>query len=121
MLSSFDWIRRSRTGAELLATLQCLALEEKRKVEDIEHEVEGEDALSSTPSIGPPISATKFPCQRCWTYPRMSGSDYEDDPYCKFCAEILKRTPGLGHISRRSVIIWGFGNQLPEQLENERP
>lgn len=121
MLSSFDWIRRSRTGAELLATLRCLALEEKRGVEDIEHEVEGEDGLNSMPSIGPPVSATKFPCQRCWTYPRMSGSDYKDDPYCKLCAEILKRTSGFGRASRGSVIVWGFGNQLPEQLENRRP
>ncbi len=128
MLSSFDWIRRSRTGAELLATLRCLALEEKRgakdkeqRIENIERKVESEAQLSSTPSIGPPVSATKFPCQRCWTYPRMSGSDYKDDPYCKFCAEILKRTPGLGRASRGSVIIWGFGNRLPEQLENERP
>jgi hypothetical protein len=104
MLSSFDWIRRSRTGAELLATLKHLAAEP--------------DRLSRERKIGPPHSALNSPCQRCWIYPCMPRSDQEDDVYCEFCKAILDGTRGLGNISRQSVVIWGFVNRLPKQFQN---
>lgn len=103
MLNSFDWLRRSRTGAELLATLQYL--EEKPDLFDEE-------------AIGPPHSALGGPCQRCWIYPCAPSSSRRPSQYCKLCRAILARANQLGHISRRSVVIWGGSNRLPKQLEN---
>jgi hypothetical protein len=124
MLNSFDWIRRSRTGAELLGTLRYLAEEQRAKSKEQEEEKkpyapESEPyALCSMPSIGPAHSALNSPCQRCWIYPRASCSDQADDPYCKFCKAILDKTRGLGPVSRASIVVWGFVNRLPKQLQN---
>ncbi len=102
MLRGFDWLRRSRTGAELLATLQHL--EEKPD-------------LFAQEEIGPPHSALDGPCQRCWIYPRSPSRRRRTNRYCKPCQAILARAGRLGHISRRSIVIWGGVNQLPKQLE----
>lgn len=99
MLDNLDWLRRSRTGAELIATLKCLAAEP--------------DLASAEAKIGPPLSAFGGPCQRCWIYPRASGA-----AYCEFCQAILDEAWKLGDFSRRSVVIWGFVNRLPKQLQN---
>jgi len=99
MLSSFDWVRRSRTGAELLATLEYLAAEP--------------DLFPTGDEIGPPHSALGGPCQRCWIYPRLSSPRRN---YCKACQAILTRASRLGNRSRQSIVIWGFVNRLPEQL-----
>lgn len=105
MLTSFDWIRRSRTGAELLAILRCLKTEQ--------------DPFLYQKMIGPPHSALNSPCQRCRIYPRAPRSDGADNLYCIFCKEIVSRSRRLGPTSRRSMIIWGFVNRrLPEQLLN---
>jgi len=98
MLSGFDWLRRSRTGAELLATLRYLS--------------ENPDVSSARTQIGPPHCATGGPCRRCWIYPRMEDAE----PYCKDCSEILQRTHGLSTVSRHAAILWGFVNQLPEEI-----
>lgn len=102
MLNSFDWIRQSYTGAELLATIKCL--EEKPDLFNVEE-------------IGPPHSALDGPCQRCWTYPRAPSS-YKTSRYCKSCWAILARASQLGRISRRAIAVWGFVNRLPKQLES---
>ncbi len=120
MLDSFDWVRRSRSGAELLATMEYL--EEKPD-------------LFFTEEIGSPHSALSGPCQRCWIYPRQPASsqrsprneeqetspdpyhDRKAAPYCEPCRTILARASRLGKISRQSVAIWGWVNQLPKQLE----
>ena len=104
MLTNFDWIRRSRTGAELLASLRRFKTEP--------------DLFLRPEAMGPPHSALNSPCQRCRIYPRAPRSDGEDDLYCIFCKKILSGTRRLGTVSRRSMIIWGFVNQLPEQLQN---
>lgn len=98
MLSVFDWLRRSRTGAELLATLRYFS--------------ENPDASSARTKVGPPHTATGGPCRRCWIYPRKG----DVEPYCEDCGEILQRTNGLSIASRHAAIIWGFVNQVPEKV-----
>lgn len=105
MLNGFDWLRRSRTGAELLATLELLG---------------GKPDLFDEEEIGPPHSALGGPCQRCWIYPRIPSSSRRTSPYCKACQAILARARHLGYISRRSIVIWGFVNQLPRPLESDK-
>ncbi len=99
MLSSFDWLRRSRTGAELLATLQYLTAEP--------------DLFPTGEEIGPPHSALNGPCQRCWVYPRLSSPRHK---YCRVCQAILARAHKLNHVSRQCIVVWGFVNRLPQQL-----
>lgn len=102
MLSGFDWLRRSQTGAELLATLKCL----ETQPELLLHEEE----------LGPPQSALQGPCQRCWIYPRRSSSSQYSGRYCRACQAILNTARQLGQLSRESAVIWGFVNRLPGQL-----
>lgn len=100
MLSKFDWLRRSRTGTELLATLRYLA---------------EEDYLPNDQTrLGPPFSALDGPCPRCWVYPRMS----EAEPYCRYCHGIRRRGRTLSALSRGSLLVWGFVNQIPKQLQS---
>ncbi len=100
MLSSFDWLRRSGSGAELLATLHCLKSKSHLFTEEEE--------------MGPPLSGLVKPCQRCWVYPCQS---FPKQNYCKTCNSILKWARNLGNASRASIVIWGFVNNLPKPLE----
>ena len=104
MLNGFDWLRQSRTGAELLATLRV---------------IEEKPDLLSTEEIGPPHSALDGPCQRCWIYPR-APSKRRAPRYCKVCRAVLHEASLLGQASRRSIFIWGLVNRLPKQLESGR-
>ena len=97
MLTSFDWIRRSRSGAELLATLEYL---------------ETAPDLLLEKEIGPPHSALNGPCTRCWVYPRSSAK------YCESCQVILTKAKRLGRVSRMAIVIWGLVDHLPRQLES---
>jgi len=99
MLSSFDWLRRSDTGAELLATMQYL---ESNPL-----------FFSEEKEIGPPLSGVNWPCQRCWIYSCLKSSKRH---YCKTCQGIMSRARNLGAISRSSIVIWGFVNDIPKQL-----
>jgi len=98
MLSVFDWLRQSRTGAELLATLRYFS--------------ENPDVPSARTAIGPPHTATGGPCRRCRLYPRAGDAEL----YCEDCSEILRRANGLSIPSRHAAIIWGFVNQVPEEV-----
>ncbi len=100
MLSSFDWLRRSRSGAELLATLEYLTTKP--------------DLFSRGEEIGPPFSALNGPCQRCWVYPRLPSPQQS---YCPSCQAILTRAGKLGYISRQSIVLWGFVNRLSKLLQ----
>ncbi len=104
MLSGFDWIRRCKSGAELLATIRVL--EEQPDLFDMEE-------------IGPPHSALNGPCQRCWVYPR-APSRRGKVHHCRPCHAILHEAGLLGHISHRSIAIWGMVNQLPRPLQSGR-
>ena len=97
MLTRFDWLRRSKSGAELLATLKYLEVTP--------------DFIFEEEEIGPPHSALNGPCERCWIYPRSSSR------YCESCQIILTKAKRLGRISRVSIVVWGFVNRLPRQLE----
>jgi hypothetical protein len=97
MLNHFDWLRQSRTGAELLATLQLFA--------------SNDEIPFDRETLGPPHSALSGPCQRCWVY-----SPSKKRRYCPMCQEILNRAWRLGGISRNAIVLWGFVNQLPRQL-----
>jgi hypothetical protein len=97
MLSGFDWLRRSRTGAELLATLEYLTSRP--------------DLFPTGDEIGPPFSALDGPCQRCWVYPRLPSQNY-----CAPCQAITTKASKLGHISYQSIAVWGFVNYLSRQL-----
>ena len=99
MLSSFDWLRRSQSGAELLATLEYLTSRP--------------DLFPPGDEIGPPFSALDGPCQRCWVYPRTPSSRQS---YCPSCQAIVTRAGRLGGISRQSIVIWGLVNRLSKLL-----
>ncbi|MBC8450174.1 MAG: hypothetical protein H8D78_20780 [Chloroflexi bacterium] len=103
MLSGFDWLRRCRTGAELLATLHYL----ERKPDLFDHE-----------EIGSPHSALSGPCQRCWIYPRYASPGRKPSRYCTSCRAILAHAYWLGHISRQAIVVWALVNRLPKQLES---
>jgi len=53
MLTKFDWLRRSRTGSELLITLKYFAAKPNRNSEEYE--------------LGAPITALHGPCERCYS------------------------------------------------------
>jgi len=125
MLNIFDWMRRSRSGAELLATL--------------EYSVTDPDLFPTDGKIGPPFSAFDSPCQRCWIYPCMifDNADRKDLPaqssklrvyepsvsnqnYCRSCQAITDKARNLGKTSRHAVVIWGFVNHVPDQLQNKK-
>ena len=97
MLSGFDWLRRSRSGTELLATLTYLA--------------EASDAPVNGEKMGPPHSALHSPCVRCWIYPREGNKHH-----CKTCHAILGRGRRLFRLSPHALLIWGFVNRLPVLL-----
>ncbi|MDH7485341.1 MAG: hypothetical protein QHJ81_03595 [Anaerolineae bacterium] len=103
MLSGFDWLRRCRTGAELLATLYYL---------------ERKPGLFNQEEIGSPHSALSGPCQRCWIYPRYAPPGRKPSRYCISCRAVLAHAYWLGHLSRQAVIIWARVNRLPKQLES---
>ena len=118
MLSSFDWLRRSRTGAELLATLEYLT---SRPDLFPTHPL-SPPLRRGEEEIGPPFSALNGPCQRCWVYPRLplfrQGSTQAPQyNYCPSCQAILTRAGKLGKISRQSIVLWGFVNRLSKLLQ----
>lgn len=100
MLEPFDWLRRSRTGAELLATLRYLA--------------EGGELPPADGELGPPAGALDGPCWRCWLYPRIATE--RGTRYCRTCQTIVDEARRFGVLSPDTVVVWGFVNRLPPQL-----
>lgn len=105
MLTGFDWLRRSRTGAELLATLEYLAAKP--------------NLFTETTALGSPFSALNGPCLRCWLYPRPDKAKAEA-LYCQPCQAILTRAKKRGITSRQTILVWGFVNRLPIQLRERQ-
>lgn len=99
MLNGFDWLRRARTGGELLATLEYLNTRP--------------DLFPTGEEIGPPLSAFDGPCQRCWIYPRQLPSRRRR---CRTCQAILTKAGKLNRISRQSIVVWGYVNRLSPQI-----
>jgi hypothetical protein len=96
MLNSFDWLRLAFTGAELLATLDCIV-----------HEP---DVLSGG-SLGAPLSALDGPCERCRYHARLAN-----DSLCAGCRAILTRRKRYTAVARHVVLVWGCVNRLPRAL-----
>ena len=97
MLTPFDWIRRSSTGAELLAVVRLLM----------------EQADPDEDQLGSPFSAIGGPCRRCWIYARPKAHNQ----FCTFCYKVEQRAKILGNASRQSLLVWGFVNQLPRHMD----
>lgn len=93
MLTRFDWVRRSRTGPELLATIRYLN--------------EGGALPAAEEGPGSPPAAFSVPCARCWIYPRAAGR------YCATCQAILDQAWKLRDLVLHSVLVWGYVNRLP--------
>jgi len=108
MLDSFDWIRRSETGAELIATLEFLETVPDLLTDDLEP--------------GPPFSALGGPCRRCWVHAPITtaAEDPVPIPYCRPCQAIRIRAAKLGGVSRGAVVVWGHANRLPRRLLNKQ-
>lgn len=104
MLNTFDWMRRCRSGTELLATLEYAMVDP--------------DMLPPEEEIGPPLSAFERPCPRCWIYPGLKSETMEDG-YCRSCLAITSRARSLGKISRACVVAWGFVSHVPDQLQTK--
>jgi hypothetical protein len=102
MLSTFDWIRRCRSGAELLATLKFFTAKPDFSFDDQE--------------IGAPLSALGGPCRRCYLYSQLSRHGQHFD-YCRFCKAILAGARRLWLSSRKAAVVWGMVNQLPKQFQ----
>ncbi len=102
MLEPFDWIRLSRSGAELLATL---------------HYIEAHPELpASGGELAPPRSALHQPCARCGLYPRL-----EKQRFCEVCKTILNWGHQLYLHARQVTLVWGYVTQLPRQLRGGSP
>ncbi len=104
MLTPFDWLRRCRSGTELLATLTLLG-EELTNLGELENDAPSE----------PPYGALQGPCLRCWIYPRHAGG-----AYCPFCSAVLQEAKNNTRIIRRVSVIWGYANRVPRLVRHER-
>lgn len=102
MLSIFDWIRRSRNGAELLATLEYFR---ERKP----------DLFPEEKAIAGPVTFLSSPCNRCWIYPCCGDQGVM---YCKTCLEVITASKTMGGKSRHAIVVWGHVNLLPKQLKS---
>ncbi len=98
MLTPYDWLRQSRTGGELLATLQLLAAYP--------------DILAVGEDVGTPPSALHGLCERCGIYPRRAPHNR----YCDVCGVIVNDARNLGQVARYVTLIWGYVNKLPRQF-----
>ena len=101
MLNKFDWLRRSRTGAELLATLNHFSVDRDKSLPNS--------------AFGAPFSATGRLCPRCKVYKPNHG-----DRYCTFCKKILFKTRNFALKSQKSIVIWGYVNQIPQQFKENK-
>ncbi len=98
MLEPFDWIRRCKSGSELLATL---------------------DSLDTDPGLfdgrdgpGPPITLFDRPCRRCWVYPPAGGAA----TLCKACRAVMAGNDRRKDDRAWSAAIWAHVNRLPAGL-----
>ncbi len=99
MQTTFNWLRGCRSGSELIAVLRII-----RQTPGLFQKQE---------KIGPPFLLTGTPCQRCHFYPRMAKSTAR---FCKACQKIISRSSRLGKISNGAIVIWGFVNYIPPQI-----
>jgi hypothetical protein len=104
MLTAFDWLRRSQSGAELLATLEQLERTSHDTFSQLEPDLQP----------APPHAAMSGPCLRCWSY--AISADKPGAIYCPMCEAIAVRSKTMGDTAKQVVGLWGFVNRLPEQV-----
>jgi hypothetical protein len=106
MLSKFDWLSRCRSGTELLATLKYFSDDPEIDLSQLEP--------------GGPLSAIGNLCLRCRVYaPAKVRKKYTR--YCRFCEKIIERKSGAAPKSFRSVVLWGYVNQISRRLRESKP
>jgi hypothetical protein len=108
MLTAFDWLRRSRSGAELLSMLAMLS-EDPSCFERLQ-------LLAGFDKFGPAPYALAAPCARCGLYPRVPSSIF-----CPTCRVIRDGTRSSGQIVHDVLVVWGYVNQLPFRLLEAKP
>jgi len=106
MLTRFNWLRRCRTGSELLATLCYFA--------------DNADINSNDQKQGGPFSAIGTLCHRCRIYAPVSERK-KDHRYCKTCKSILVLKNKIAPKSQNAIVIWGYVNQIPQHLRKIKP
>jgi len=106
MLTKFDWLRRCRTGTDLLATLKYFT--ENPGIDPTEQEQGG------------PLSAIGRLCQRCKFYAPVAVRK-KHTRYCKICGNILSLKEEVTPKSQRSILIWGYVNQISRRLRETKP
>lgn len=118
MLSPFDWLRRSRSGVELLATLRVLERLNQRVASEPDVGIDASGAASRLADLqlAPPHTGLTGPCLRCWTYAPAQTS--RSQAFCPVCQAVLSAAPRLDQKSRQAILIWGAVNQLPQQLRS---
>jgi len=105
MLTKFDWLRRCRTGTDLLATLKYFS---------INPEID-----PSQQNLGGPFSAIGKLCQRCKVYAPVSIRK-KHTRYCKVCETILGFKEEVAPKSHRSILIWGYVNKISRRLRESK-
>ena len=102
MLSKFDWLRRCRTGTELLTTLILFSKTKNTFLPELVQ--------------GAPFSAIGKLCPRCNVYAPAS----DNDKYCQFCKKVQSRMRIVASKSPKSLVIWGYLNRVPQQLRENK-
>ncbi|HEX9975318.1 MAG TPA: hypothetical protein VGD14_24915 [bacterium] len=105
MLSKFDWLRRCRTGTELLATLKYFSDDPEFDPSQLEP--------------GGPLSAIGNLCQRCRVY-APAKEKIKHTRYCRFCEKIIERKTEAAPKSSRAVVLWGNVNQISRHLRESK-
>ncbi len=97
MLAISDWMRLSRHGADLLATLFVL----QSQPEEL-----------ARLRLGPPHSASAQLCRRCWVYHTLA----ETAVLCPVCASIQMAVRRFYTTTQHTVIVRGHVNLIPAPL-----
>ena len=106
MLNKFDWLRRCRSGTELLATLKYFSDDPEIDLSQLEP--------------GGPLSAIGNLCQRCRIYaPVKEGKKH--NRYCPFCEKIIQRKGKVAPKSVLAIVLWGHVNQISRGLRESKP
>lgn len=106
MLSKFDWLRRCRNGAELLATLKYFSDNPEFDPSQLEQ--------------GGPLSAIGNLCQRCRVYAPVEKKN-KHTRFCVLCEKIMQEKEQSALKVARAVILWGNVNQISRRLRDSKP
>ena len=106
MLTKFDWLRRCRSGTEIIATLKYFS--------------ENPELDPSQQEQGGPLSAIGRLCQRCKVYAPVSVRR-KFTRYCNVCGNIIRLKKIVTPRSQRSILIWGYVTNISRRLRESKP